>query len=333
MSKEEIIEKTLEQVAAKKMSKEAGAWVLIELVYKNKGTYNLSNFTSDSIHELILSAFYKFTQIFDECSTVQQVLENMSRILATTIQVWKRSKAKDYLNTKSINYMLSESYEESSKQYEGTEFECKSLEGSEINQAIIDFKQYSENYIKNRLYKIHKKGDCEVFQKKYEKLRKEAVLILTLKSAYYMTDEMLNQVSALTEIPYARLKEYCAHILSLIEKKIGRRESCIKTRNKSYFFHNRYMFTKDYVDRNSALAQLISRKYISRTNSWEKNNIKLNTSRMSPVPSNRIIAKLLNTTENHIGYVLMEAKKNVDKLKISHYNQVYENLFGKWKCK
>ena len=42
---------------------------------------------------------------------------------------------------------------------------------------------------------------------------------------------------------------------------------------------------------------------------------------------------LLNTTENHIGYVLMEAKKNVDKLKISHYNQVYENLFGKWKCK
>lgn len=147
------------------------------------------------------------------------------------------------------------------------------------------------------------------------KLRK-MIIILSLKSSYYLTDNTIEHISNLCSIN----KDLFADAVQFLKNDLFHREKHKKLveerRNNAYYNHSKYknqiqwMLEEDDDDNfNVYKLETIIEKYNKHTKSWKNYNKKLATGITNIRPTNKAIADLLGIGERQVSYYIRNARE------------------------
>ena len=105
-------------------------------------------------------------------------------------------------------------------------------------------------------------------ERKNRSLRKKAILILALKSSYYLDDQLISKVSDETGMSKNNLYLLRDSLNATLVNKIGRRNACIRCRDNAYYYHRKYMIESYRLNHQTTWAELIAGKYKKQTKTW-----------------------------------------------------------------
>ena len=145
-------------------------------------------------------------------------------------------------------------------------------------------------------------------QEKLSNRDKYTILVLALKSFYYLEDNHIEQIAKITEISKDTIQELIHTLSNLCEKKIDLDSKRREKLNSSYIKKNRFSLELMNVDHNSSLAYHLKKAQVFHTRQWKKNLKHYNES-PALKPSNANIAATLNIKEAKVYQLLHESRK------------------------
>ena len=134
------------------------------------------------------------------------------------------------------------------------------------------------------------------------------ILLLALKSFYYLEDSHISHVSKVTGIPINDIHELIHNLSLLCEKRRIINTKKREKLNSSFIKKNRFSLELMNIDRDSSLAYNLNRSYVFHAKQW-KNNLKLYNEAPAVKPSNANIAELLQIKECKVYHILKDSKE------------------------
>ena len=225
----------------------------------------------------------------------------------------------------------------------------KVIDFLEINDCITSYEQHEEAYnlINYKDFDLHKvpfaykpvsayslqiscnrepyhikeflANDDEDFRKLQENLKKispplaeKILLVLALKSAYYITDK---QITKIAEICHLDINNFHALVMNLKSDLIEREKNKEKLeirRNKAYFQHRKYRSRIEWSenekdDFSPYEKRKLSKKYEKQTKTWKTLNQQLKRGVINIRPTNKAIAQALGMCERQISFYIKNA--------------------------
>ena len=219
-----------------------------------------------------------------------------------------------------------------------------------ITESITSYEQNQEEYAKINYHDLekpkvpyaYKQVSPEAFQiacktsqysvqnfistnndKRYEHLKEKlklispsmaekVLLVLALKSAYYISDKQVKAIAEICNIKAELLFETIQSVKQdLIIRETSKKELELR-RNKAYYHHKKYRSRIKWTDENRdnfseyERKQLIA-KYNKQTESWIRLNEQLRKGAINIRPTNKAIAKVLGLCERQISYYIKNA--------------------------
>ena len=326
MDKSEI-EKLAQDVKTGRITAEQGARKLMEIVYCHKAFFGLSQLDEDQIIDFVIYQYPKFITVFRiydiGCGTFMSFLQGSVR---GTYATWKKRMARNSAVSSAANSAESLLYEEDEAKYRLPEEEFILKEEKAESEALcaspgaINSFRRTDGSVSTR-YK-----DPRIEKKRADTLRRTAVLILALKSSYFLDDSMLLKVSRYTGYSVNRLHKMCDRVNATLGKKIEHRNECIRCRDNAYYFHRKYMMESHNLNSRTTWAQFIAGKYEKQTKIWIAKNKNLSRKEYVVTATNKAVAETLGMNPRHVFYVIKQAKENVDILRPKQYYTEYETL-------
>lgn len=177
---------------------------------------------------------------------------------------------------------------------------------------------YKTNHygIKKFLSKPNDDDDLDFLKEKLKlvspSMAERILLVLALKSAYYITDKQINTVSQICNISSQQLFEIIQKLRQdLVTREIHKAELELR-RNKAYYHHKKYrnrleweISTKDDIS-DIEKTELMD-KYKKQTENWLKLNEKLKKGTINIRPTNKTIADILGICERQVSYYIKNA--------------------------
>ena len=163
------------------------------------------------------------------------------------------------------------------------------------------------------------KNDDESYNNLKEKLKlispsmaEKVLIILALKSAYYITDKQIKTIAEICNISSEQLFDTIQQIKQdLVAREINKNDLELR-RNKAYYHHKKYRSRIKWTDENRDNFTEYERKalidkYNKQTESWLKLNEQLKKGCINIRPTNKTIAKVLGLCERQISYYIKNA--------------------------
>lgn len=221
------------------------------------------------------------------------------------------------------NHSISESilnYESHSSAYDNINY-------AELAQPKIPYKANTVSVddfkiaCKSDYYKItpiqnhREKTNAEIAKEFIEKASnmERIIIILALKSSYYITDTQIMKISRLCKIDEDFLRN-AIHLLnqSLITKAT-RHEKIVNRRNRAYYLRKKYqqqIFNTQLPESESSeyLKLQLNKQYKNQSNHWQMFNELLENGIVNVRPTNKAIAEIMGLCERQISYYLRKAK-------------------------
>lgn len=331
----EVLEEIAKEVFLKHISQEEGGRAVMEIVYKCKHFFALGSLSQDQLHDFILFTFDKFISVFSaynpSLGTFTHFLYSM---IATSLCTWKRHTARRYTAENALASAKEMDYEEQTYKY-ALEEKQEIYAESNPTHSVQEIEQFKKTYhpvdYANCRRKTRRPSPCDFNSSQMAELRKNACLVLALKSSYYLDGEMIKKVSCLTDTPENELCTMVEKVNDSLKSKIARRQTCIKCRDNAYFYRKKYLLESERASRNTLLAETINRKLKKHTHIWQNRNSRLEAAAFSVVPSNTTVGRVLGISDRHVNYIINKARKNLDTISLKQYYDKYEDIFGKLK--
>ena len=143
-------------------------------------------------------------------------------------------------------------------------------------------------------------------------MAEKILLILSLKSAYYISDKQIKAIAEICNIEVGQLYDTIQQIKQeLIVRETSKKELELR-RNKAYYHHKKYRSRINWTDENRDDFSEYERKalidkYNKQTESWIKLNEQLKKGAINIRPTNKAIAKVLGLCERQISYYIKNA--------------------------
>lgn len=321
------LEKLPKEVSEGKISVDKAALKIMETIYKNRLWFGLKKLQEDQLHDFML--FY-----FDRSKTVFEIykpeLGSFSSFLYGNINnallAWTRQFQRQNIDEQSIQLLQDIVYEESAYTYE-------QMEPPVVCEVTDKEMVYSEKILSSpenadATYSFNR-GRTFSAQKNVE-LRKEACLVLLLKSCFSVNDTMIEKVANISGRSFDELKELVEKARGSLKSKIKRINKIERARDNSFYFKRKYCAEKEFSDVGTEFCKLINTKLSRADKIWKEKNSKLNAEGLK-VPSNVTIGKLLGMSDRHVKYIILNATKNMDNISLKSYYEDHENIFSKRK--
>ena len=151
------------------------------------------------------------------------------------------------------------------------------------------------------------------------KHKDKKIIVLALKSSYYLTDEQIKRICNLSGIKkeyFYKLIQNCKESLDI---KSGRREKAEERRNFAYYHHKRYKIMVENLAEETypKSMELKKEKYTSmeekHRRNWKRLNKAFEKGHIYLRPTNRTIACLMGICERQVNYYIKCAKKELEK--------------------
>lgn len=198
-----------------------------------------------------------------------------------------------------------------------------------ISEGINNIEEITYKYskINHHLLEIpkvpyaYKTANVEELKEIFKKLRDEnsdkKILVLAMKSSFYLSDNQIEKISKMYDIDvedfYRVIQFFRENLLSKSEKKIKAQQR----RNFAYYHHKRYELQLEKISEGntennmSYLTHNIKKKKLKHEKNWEKMNKKLDTGFLYLRPTSKLIADILGICERQVTYYINCAKKEV----------------------
>ena len=145
------------------------------------------------------------------------------------------------------------------------------------------------------------------------------IIILALKSSYYLTDEQIVKLCKIYKIKmedFYGMVQYCKN--SILEKS-DRRVKTQERRNFAYYHHRRYKSLLDEIlkeptnEQNDIMSSKFQRLEKKHANNWERLNKSFEEGHLYLRPTNKTVANLLGLCERQVAYYIKCAKRESEK--------------------
>lgn len=297
----------------------------LAIFLQNNGyIFNLENETKDLKSEVVLTILERgksFLENFDSSSG--SFFNYFYTFIKSTIRTIKRKDQnkiiKDFYNISEgiINFPV--------KQKKYSEINYNNLHSNQIpyRYKAPDPKDFqiaceSDKYTIKKYINNSKENSITLNTKlqTFSPLKiKKIILVLTLKSAWYIQDDDIKKVSEVCGIEYDILLSVIQSLKEDLNNRFEHRKDLELRRNKAYFHHKKYYnlinYLKDEEDSNTkGHLEILQRKYIRHTNSWINLNKDFRRGRINIRPTNKTVADILGICERQVSYYI----KNVEEL-------------------
>ena len=318
------LEKLLQDVREKRISMEDAGHRLVEFIYRNKIWFGLNKLKEDELHDFLLKYYGLFSRLFKNYDSSKgdfscYLIGNVSH----AYMGWKRTSARRII-----------------KQITLEEIEWSRLKSEQIYETA-DASLYVSDLLSNQIPSFKKSMPMMSYRKKTSPRVKESkkgypspktiqdtVLVLMVKSWFLIEGEILEKISALTQVPTESLMEILRKTRAIMADKSKKIDMTIKNRNESYYFMEHYRVADNYTEE---LSYIINRKRIYHSNNWKKFNEKLARQNKNLIPSNKRVGLILGMDSRRVQYIMDRADKNMDIMSLNWYYIRHEDLFGKRK--
>lgn len=314
MQKEEI-ELLARSVEEKTLSKEDGARKLMEYVYRQPSLFGLNRLDEDQLIDFLIYQFPKFVKIF---SIYDKTYGTFSSFLQGSVRgtfvTWKKRCIRNNALTGSLSAVDELQYEESVHRYKLPEEELLDKE------EALSVASCSDNPPELFFPHFHRVDGTLSFRYKdplleknrLDNLRRVIILVLTLKSSFYVDEPLLRKVSRVTGYPMSSLEKMKNSINQTLVRKIERRNACRNCRDNAFFFHRKYLAEARQLDKKTSWSKLIVEKYNKQTNVWIEKNNKLALKEYAVSASDHIVGQVLGISPRRVSYVIRQLRENMD---------------------
>lgn len=235
-----------------------------------------------------------------------------------------RKKAVNY--ARDIHY-----YNESVINYEHTLNSYNQIDFNKVNTGHVPYKPVS---IPPEAFKLACKSDDYKFIPYKEQQKKEIsklnladkfktmrspkierlILVLALKSSYYLTEEQIEKISVICNIDISLLKDAVFILNKDLYEKVNRHQEMISRRNNAWYlkkkYENQITQIKDTTTSVTEYTKLkLEKKQLNQEKHWEMLNELLKNGFIYIRPTNKAISSIIGLCERQISYYLHRAKE------------------------
>ena len=311
-----------EMIASGKISKKVALDKLAIYLRENYGVFGLQKKDEDFKSEVIILLLEKGEKILDQFNPdygtfftyffcfIKSLMNNVTRKRAASYV------QENHGITESIsNYQqMQDAYAQINYQ----DFEIGKVPYSykPISPETLQLACKTETYhIKEYLSK--KEEEYSELQKNLGKISpsmaERILLVLALKSAYYITDTQINKIAEICHIEKEHFQEVIQQIKIDLMKKHGNKENIEKRRNKAYYLHFKYksrleLDLENVKELNNYEIKDLTSKYKKQTFSWKRINDQLEKGVVNIRPTNKTIAQILGICERQVSFYIKNAK-------------------------
>ncbi len=263
---------------------------VLEFVFSNYRMFGLQKYDEDLRSEVFTNFLEKGVHIFE-------LYDSESSSFSTYLYIYVDSILK-YIIKKNIKKCEQDHFD----YIEGiTEYEEKSVAYiPEINNKQQEAKTSGKNSDLKQLFNTR---NCLTTNQK-------ALIILTLRSAYYITDFHIKRICKyinFDEKIFATIIQKLKNDI-ISSEKTTRRLSYVERRNKAYVYHKQYTTQEDKLKRFSETPknyQLnLSSKNQRYTNNWEQLNKKFSEGFMMLRPSANVLSEVVGLCPRQVNYYI-----------------------------
>ena len=316
------LNKIPEQIKSGEISKSCAVHQLAMFLSKNPALFGLSKKDEDFKSEVILLFLEKGEATFELYNpNYGTFFTYFFCFIKSLINSVRRSRAaKEVQEFHSISESIT-SYSQKAERYSKINYQ-----ELEMPKAPLSYKPVSPDAFqiacKTSQYNINnfiENDDDESLAHLKEKLQsispsmaERILIVLALKSAYYISDK---QIKTISEICNLNSEEFHNTIQQLKQELVFREANKMNLelrRNKAYYHHKKYRsrleWTKENLDNFSEQErEALITKYNRQTENWIKLNAQLKKGIINIRPTNKRIASVLGLCERQISYYIRNA--------------------------
>lgn len=301
------------------ISQKQGIDSIAIFITKNPAVFSLNNFSEDFISEVVLSFIEKGAILFNTFDEdVGSFFTYLFTFLQNIVFSIKKKNAKSYIKENITMVESINSFSEKEEAYSNINY-------GQLNRKVpfncpittIDDLKIAFNLKTKNTLNFLKKNNCE--NELIEKigdfssgLIDKTVLVLALKSAFFISDEQIELVSKICGIDKDILFAIIQQLRNDIYPKMIRKREIEERRNKAYFQHKKYLSQIKYLqndDNNNKYEEDdLSQKYKNQTKNWQKINSRITDGYINLRPTNKSIADILGICERQVSYYITYAK-------------------------
>ncbi len=197
----------------------------------------------------------------------------------------------------------------------------ENLERAEEKIILYDKLNYAfiENPKAPYAAKVSSKDTIEALHRLKDSSYDKTILVLAIKSSYYLTDEQIDRVCRLYNLDKEIFYEIIQKCKDSIIKKAEKRNVIQERRNSAYYNHKRCrkliekLRNEDIASRNLHLIASYERKEEKYKRKWTHLNQSFEKGYMNLRPSNKTVADILGICERQVTYYIKCAKKDAEK--------------------
>ena len=145
------------------------------------------------------------------------------------------------------------------------------------------------------------------------KMIQNILMVLTLKSSYYITDNQVEKISKVLNINTTAMHEIIQEMKTQICSRVSNKEKIEIRRNRAYYNHKttRNMIIWEELDFNKTEYEKLklNRKYEKSTKNWKNLNHQLEEGKILIRPTTKQIAQVLGLSSRQVIYYQSTARK------------------------
>ncbi len=274
-----------------KVTRKEAIGMIASFIIQNPPLFTLNHFDEDFKEDIILTFFEKGSNVLDAYNKEKA---SFYPFLFSTILT--------LINTKRKNLAI-QCIKENVNIGEGISF---------LEEKEIRYKNYSHHFaeLKPKFYD----KDFQNIEKIREKFNApnmnnfdKKILVLAMKSSYYITDRQIKRVCELYNIEEKAFYAAVQYCKTSIQKKRDRRAIAEHRRNMAYYHHKRYEKQLEKLpdeEKTHDLKNFIIKKDERQCNTWQAMNQKLKDGFLYLRPTNKTVASILGICERQVSYYL-----------------------------
>jgi hypothetical protein len=201
-----------------------------------------------------------------------------------------------------------------------------SFDEKEEKYHRIDFENFEVPKVPYAASRIPSEEIQDALKSLTLKHENKKLIVLALKSSYYLTDEQIHRICKISGIKkdfFYNMIQQCKDSLDL---KSSRREKAQERRNFAYYHHKRYKKIIQKLDTEIAPEKLKKMKehYIymekKHRHNWNRMNSAFEKGHIYLRPTNKTVANLMGICERQVNYYINCARKEYEKEKKKEEN-------------
>ena len=307
MEQQENLNQLLEQFRSGKLTQKQVLDRIICFVAKNYPLYGLHKYDEDFRQDILLNLLEKGSDLLN---LFNPQFGDFFTFLYCYVSTMINSKLK-VLAMHAMRERLT------------VEESINTLSEKQVQYHRIDF----TNFDLPKAPFTRRKLDPEELKKAFKELslkqKDKKIIILALKSSYYLTDEQIERLSSIYKINTDHLYDMIQYCKDSIEAKKAKWEKAKERRNFAYFHHKRYNRLLETIDETDLMDKrfVLKDQYIHKEKKHLHNMNRINSEFARGYlilrPTNKTLSNVIDVGERQINYYLRSARKEIEKRKFN----------------